>query len=146
MGEDRPLVSPEQLALLDWLNEQSEPVSSQDMDDAGAPGYDFMRIEKMRKDGLIDRRHAADRTGHFGVYSISDKGRALLLSAKKADEEIAEKVKERAAQKREKERGRIEDRRFQLFNTLFGIIIGTILTLLVGHWGVLVDWFRSLFR
>ena len=49
------MLSPEQIALMTWLEQQSEPKSKAQMEEVGAPGYTSDRVEEMRTQELLKR-------------------------------------------------------------------------------------------
>lgn len=86
------LLSPEQIELLSWLNEQTEQLSFWQMGKMNAPSFTRLRVEKMYKSGLLDRDFGFNEKGEpYGKYNISDKGRAALLEAKQISDQQAQK-------------------------------------------------------
>ena len=85
------MLSPEQIALMTWLEQQSEPKSMMQMEAAKAPGYTSDRLEEMRTQGLLKRGMGFDLHGrHFGIYEVSDKGKAALLEIEQKRNQQAE--------------------------------------------------------
>ena len=60
------MLSPEQIALMTWLEQQSEPKSKAQMDEAGAPGYTSDRVEEMRTQGLLAKTGYRNARRHWG--------------------------------------------------------------------------------
>lgn len=141
------MLAPEQIDLLFWLNKQIEPLSFRQMEQMEAPSFTRLRVEKMYKEGLLDRDfrvNSARRT--YGIYSISDKGKAALLEAQQAADQYAkEKAQQEEALDLQRKQTRISDKSYrvsviQTIISLFSFILG----LLVEHYTGLVDLFSGL--
>lgn len=72
-------LSPEQETLMAWLESQPSPVCLQEMQEKNAPGYTYERVRSMTKDGLLCWQYGSYQGNLLAVYSVSDKGRAMLL-------------------------------------------------------------------
>lgn len=83
-------LSPEQESLMTWLESQPSPVCLQEMEAKDAPGYTRDRVESMTKDGLLCRQFDSYRGELVGSYSVSDKGRAMLLQFENVRRQEAE--------------------------------------------------------
>lgn len=141
------MLAPEQIDLLVWLNNQVRPVSQNEMQTLNAPGYTWNRIEKMRETGLIDRNIHGDFHGHtYGVYTISDQGKAALLEAQQmADQQAKEKAQQEESLELQRKQTRISEKSYRA--TVVQVIISLlsfILGLLVEHYTGLVDLFSGL--
>lgn len=130
------MLTKDQASLLDWLEQQPEAVAKQDMEDQRAPGYTSQRVEDLREVGHLIREIAFYQSGHhYGIYRISDKGKAALSEFKQQHQDRAEHKAERK-----------KDRKFQLLNTLLGAFSGAFLTLLIEHFDVIVKFLLALFQ
>ena len=72
------------------------------------------------------------------MRSITDPGRDALAEYERAEDEMRKEKAEKAAEKK-------SEHRFQLFNTLFGVALGSLLTLLVEHHRFLINFFLNFF-
>ena len=98
------MLSPEQIALMTWLEQQSEPKSKAQMEEASAPGYTSDRVEEMRTQGLLKRGMGFDLHGrHFGIYEVSDKGKAALLEIEQKRNQQAEEERRYEIQRQQTE-------------------------------------------
>lgn len=98
------MLSPEQIALMTWLEQQSEPQSKAQMEEAGAPGYTSDRVEEMRTQELLKRRTRFDLHGRYwGIYEVSDKGKAALLEIEQKRNQQAEEERRYEIQRQQTE-------------------------------------------
>lgn len=149
----------EQIHFLLWMKAQETPVSQVQMEESKATYYTFQRIENLYKDGYLIRGIGVGADGeYYGVYSISDKGRAALLEYEQLCQQRAEK-EEQQRQKERREAIRLqerledqanEDRRSKNQNKtalLAALISGTsglLLGILIEHFVRVVDIVLSL--
>ena len=86
------MLTPAQVDLMLWIKAQGRAVSKSQMSEANAPGYDFTRVEDMRKEGLLTCKLGSNLEG---VYTVSEHGEAELLEMeyrkRKDDEEAAQR-------------------------------------------------------
>lgn len=86
------MLTPAQVDLMLWIKAQGRAVSKSQMSEANAPGYDFTRVENMRKEGLLTCKLGSNLEG---VYTVSEHGEAELLEIeyrkRKDDEEAAQR-------------------------------------------------------
>lgn len=127
------MLIPEQIALLQWILEQDHAVSKQNMKISDAPGYTSNRVENMRKEGFLERHLGIENDEIEGLYTVSDKGKALLLE----HEEHCRKESESQAQQK-------FQNRISLAQVLLPIIT-FVLGLLAEHFGGVVDVIRGIF-
>ena len=98
------MLSPEQIALMTWLEQQSEPKSKAQMDEAGAPGYTSDRVEEMRTQGLLTRKLDIGMHGDIGaIYVVSDRGKAALLEIEQKRNQQAEEERRYETQRQQTE-------------------------------------------
>ena len=141
------MLAPEQIDLLSWLNKQIEPLSFWQMGKMEAPSFTRLRVEKMYKDGLLDRNFRTNADGHtYGVYTISDKGKAALLEAQQmADQHAKEKAQQEESLELQRKQTRISEKSYRA--TVVQIIISLlsfVLGLLVEHYTGLIGFFSGL--
>lgn len=141
------MLAPEQIDLLSWLNKQIKPLSFWQMEQMKAPFYTRPRAEKMYKEGLLDRDFRVNSAGDtYGVYSISDKGKATLLEAQQiADKQAKEKAQQEESLELQRKQTRISEKSYRA--TVVQIIISLLsfgLGLLVEHYTGLVGFFSGL--
>ena len=90
--------SNEQVSLLRWIAQQPDAVSHKTMEKLSAPEYSAPRIEELRIDGYIRRSLSIEDDDVVGMYTIADKGLALLQQMEKAREKEAEDKRQRRFQ------------------------------------------------
>ena len=129
------LLSSEQEALLNWLQQQNTPVSVTQMRAVSAPGFTDQRIEELRCSGLITRHIEVTSQGRtFGTYTISDQGRASLLELQQKRHEQAENKREHRVQKQ-----------LSIAQVLVPLVV-FVLGLVVEHYAGLVSALSEFFR
>lgn len=146
---EMPLLSQEQISLLQWLSEQSKPLSMLQIAQENAPGFTRERLANLETEAhLVERLLGTENGQLIGRYQISDKGRAVLLKIEQELRQAAEE-KERRAQDRELAEAQTSIARSQ--NRI--LIVQTIITLvsfvaglLAEHFVGLIDTVLSLFR
>lgn len=69
---------------------------------------------------------------------ITEIGKDALAEYERAEDEMRQ-------QKADKESEKKSDHKFQILNTLFGAIVGAVITLLIEHRSCVVDFFFNLF-
>jgi len=142
------LLSPEQIELLSWLNEQTEQLSCWKMGKMNAPSFTRPRVEKMYKSGLLDRDFGFNEKGEpFGKYNISDKGRAALLEAKQiSDQQAQEKAQQEESLELQRKQACIAEKTYKAAVVQTAIsLISFILGLLVEHYTGFINFFCELF-
>jgi hypothetical protein len=98
------MLSPEQIALMTWLEQQSEPKSKAQMEEASAPGYTSDRVEEMRTQGLLTRKLDIGMHGDIGaIYVVSDRGKAALLEIEQKRNQQAEEERRYETQRQQTE-------------------------------------------
>ena len=98
------MLSPEQIALMTWLEQQSEPKSKAQMEEASAPGYTSDRVEEMRTQGLLTRKLDIGMHGDIGaIYVVSDRGKAALLEIEQKRNQQAEEERRYEIQRQQTE-------------------------------------------
>ena len=84
----------EEIALLSWLGNQTEPVTVEQF--SLAPCYDQKRRETLRKNGYIWTPNAGFLDSQPRTYALTDLGRAAVSEAEqKRDKEAADKAQQR---------------------------------------------------
>lgn len=127
------MLSNEQVSLLRWIAKQSNAVSHKTMERLSAPEYSASRIEELRKGEYIKRSISVEEDDVVGVYTIADKGLALLQQIEKACEKEAEDKRQR---------------RFQNQVSVAQVLVPAItfvLGLIVEHYAGLIAAFSELF-
>lgn len=121
------MLAPEQIDLLSWLNKQIKPLSFWQMEQMKAPFYTRPRAEKMYKEGLLDRDFRVNSAGDtYGVYSISDKGKATLLEAQQiADKQTKEKAQQEESLELQRKQTHIAEKTYKATVVQIGISLVT---------------------
>ena len=73
-----------------WLELRPSPVCLREMQEKNAPGYTYERVRSMSKDGLLSWKYGSYQGDLVAVYSVSDKGRAMLLELQDSRRKEAE--------------------------------------------------------
>ena len=88
------MISNEEKSFLRWLSKQPEPISQSTMQNLSAPEYSPARIDSLYKSGYLTRSLTIENDELTGLYSVSDKARAVLQeSAKLSREKMAEWIR-----------------------------------------------------
>ena len=142
------MLSPAQIALMTWLEKQSEPKSKAQMEVAGAPGYTSDRVEEMRTQELLKRGMRFDLHGkHYGIYEVSDKGKAALLELEQERNQQAEEERRYEIQRQQTETQiglSRQQTRLALIQTIIALvsfIVGLVVEHYVGLLGLLTGLF-----
>lgn len=138
------LPSKDQSAFLLWLDKNG-PKTLRDLFDAEAPGFTEQRVSQMYADGWLDRKFDVTNDGEtIAVYSLSDRGRALIellaqqeaeRAQRAADQEAAKALhaQERREDQANEERWQRKMRRATIWSGIIGAAVGSMLTLLIEH-------------
>lgn len=94
------MLIPERAELMRWIVNQSHAVSRSKMESGSAPGYDFDRIDQMREEGLLARHLDIEDDEIAGLYTVTDKGRALLAEYDEALRKESEALSQQKFQNR----------------------------------------------
>lgn len=144
-----PLLSQDQIALLQWLEDQPLPLSLRQLEQTDVPGYTQNRlIQLWEREHLIDRTFEFEELALVGKYAISDKGRAVLLKLEQERRQEAEE-KERRAQANELAHTQTaiakSQNRILIAQTIiaFATFVAGLFT---EHFIGVIAWFRGLFR
>lgn len=127
------MLSSDQFVLLYWIDEQSAPMTLEQMAEFHAPAFTEQRVAELYRQGLLTREMVSRRGALIGGYSASDKGRALLEQTQREDHARTQQIAEKRA-----------DRRTQVFCAILGAVVGALLTLLLEHSGEIVSFFTAL--
>ena len=126
-------LSPEQETLMTWLELRPSPVCLREIQEKNAPGYTYERVRSMSKDGLLSWKYGSYQGDLVAVYSVSDKGRAMLL-------ELQDSRRKEAEYKRQQ--------RFQNQVSVAQVLIPLVtfvLGLIVEHYAGLISGFSEVF-
>lgn len=93
-------LSPEQETLMTWLESRPSPVCLREMQEKNAPGYTYERVRSMSKDGLLSWKYGSYQGDLVAVYSVSDKGHAMLLELQDSRRKEAEDKRFKARQEK----------------------------------------------
>lgn len=74
-----PLLSQEQIELLQWFKLQTEGMTQLEILHACPPGYTWERVVDLRKHQLVTRYLGVENGQAIELYKINDKGRDVLL-------------------------------------------------------------------
>lgn len=72
---DESMLTPDQESFLRWISSQPAPVSKKEIESADAPGYSFMRLNYLVKEGYVFRKTDLLQNGDFLTgHSIGERG------------------------------------------------------------------------
>lgn len=141
-----PLLSQDQIDLLQWLADQQEPPMLSQFSDA--PGFTRERLVSLEKETLVDRLLDIAENQIVGRYKVNDRGQAVLLKLEQIRRQETEE-KERRAQDRELADTQTAIARSQnriLIAQTIIALVSFIVGLFAEHYGRILDWLFRLFR
>ena len=128
-------LSSDQVQLLSWIKNCQRSISIAEMQDLQVPAFSEQRVNTLRKTGYLSFEYVVYRGELVGGYSVSDKGKAYL--------EHLEQLRQDHAQQRADIR---TNHKITVFASIISAVAGSLLTLMVEHFGEIVQLVQSVFR
>ena len=128
-------LSEEQLTLMTWLSQQSEPISMAQMETEQVPCFSENRVKALKESGHLLWEYVSYEDDSIAGYYLSDKGLAALQEQK----ELCDKAAEEKSAKR-------TDRKFQIALSLVSAVIGSLVTLFVEHFSEILSCIHSVLQ
>lgn len=129
------MLSNVQVQLLSWLKNCQRPISIAEMQDLQVPAFSEQRVNLLRKTGYLSFEYVVYCGELVGGYIVSDKGKAYL--------EHLEQLRQDHAQQRADIR---TNHKITVLASIIGAVAGSLLTLLIEHFGEIVQLVQSVFR